>query len=598
MQCPKCQHDNRDQAQFCEGCGTRLVLKCAECGTELGPSARFCSECGAPATAPSAIAPSPTSPPTSRFTSPQSYTPAHLAERIISSRGALEGERKQVTVLFSVLQDRRRALHARIADAIEALYPDRLAEHLERLAQHARGEVWEKAVSYLQQAGVKAQGRSAYREAVTALEQALSAVAHLPDSRETRERAIDLRFDLRPALFPLGEYTRIAQCPREAESMAERLGDERRLGRALAFLAQHLLSQGEFREGISTGERALAISMTLGDPRMQVTTSIFLGRAVHSLGEYRRSAALAQAALACLDGSDLASDRLGLVGFPAITSRSILVLSLLEQGELAEGLAHAQEALRIADRLDHPLSLAIAYYYVGHANLVLGDLEQAISALERAVEISQANSVRFLTPVAATDLGHAYALCSRLPDALRMLEQAAGQVDLSMQGFSKTRALVSLGRAYLVLGRREDAHEIAGRAMALAQDCQERGNEAWTSALLGEIAAHGEPQSVEQAESHYHQALALADELGMRPLVAHCHLGLGTLYQKIGRGEQAQVELTAAAEMYRGMEMAFWLDQQVGRQREQAAADRGSESHCQEELSEPAHWRARREQER
>jgi hypothetical protein len=103
MQCPQCQHDNRAQAKFCEGCGTRLVAKCVECGTELGPSARFCSECGTPVAVLSTGAPSPASQSTTRFTSPQIYTPQHLAARIISSRGALEGERKQVTVLFADL---------------------------------------------------------------------------------------------------------------------------------------------------------------------------------------------------------------------------------------------------------------------------------------------------------------------------------------------------------------------------------------------------------------------------------------------------------------------------------------------------------------
>jgi class 3 adenylate cyclase len=104
MQCPQCQHENRAKAKFCEACGTRLVLKCAQCGTELGPSARFCSECGTLVATPSAPAPSPAAQPASRYTAPQTYTPAHLAERIISSRGALEGERKQVTILFADLQ--------------------------------------------------------------------------------------------------------------------------------------------------------------------------------------------------------------------------------------------------------------------------------------------------------------------------------------------------------------------------------------------------------------------------------------------------------------------------------------------------------------
>ena len=114
-------------------------------------------------------------------------------------------------------------------------------------------------------------------------------------------------------------------------------------------------------------------------------------------------------------------------------------------------------------------------------------------------------------------------------------------------------------RRTLLAGRQRTRAPLAERALALAREHEERGNEAWALRLLGEIAAHADPPDVEQAESYYRQALALAEELGMRPLVAHCHLGLGTLYQKIGRDEQAQAELATAAEMYRAMEMTFWL---------------------------------------
>ena len=110
----------------------------------------------------------------------------------------------------SLLQDRRRALHGQIVEAIERLYPDRLAEHVERLAHHAfRGEAWDKAVTYLRQAGAKAFARSAHREAVAYFEQALAALTHLPETRETLEQAIDLRFDLRNSLFRSAEFGRI-----------------------------------------------------------------------------------------------------------------------------------------------------------------------------------------------------------------------------------------------------------------------------------------------------------------------------------------------------------------------------------------------------
>jgi tetratricopeptide (TPR) repeat protein len=113
----------------------------------------------------------------------------------------------------------------------------------------------------------------------------------------------------------------------------------------------------------------------------------------------------------------------------------------------------------------------------------------------------------------------------------------------------------------MLAGRLAEAQALTERALALTRAYQERGNEAYALRLLGNIAARREPLESEQAGECYLQALALAEELGMRPLVAHCHLGLGTLYGRMGRVEPARAELTAAIELYRAMDMTFWLPQ-------------------------------------
>jgi predicted ATPase len=138
----------------------------------------------------------------------------------------------------SLLQDRRRALHARIVEAIEALYADRLAEHVEQLAHHAtRGEMWEKTVRYLRQAGTKAFMASAHRKAAACFGHALDALAHLPETRETAEQGIDLRFDLGNVLFVLGEFERGVEVLREAEGLARTLNDSRRLGWVSVYMS-------------------------------------------------------------------------------------------------------------------------------------------------------------------------------------------------------------------------------------------------------------------------------------------------------------------------------------------------------------------------
>jgi class 3 adenylate cyclase len=168
----------------------------------------------------------------------------------------------------SLLQSRRRTLHARIVQALEALAGDRVAEQVERLAQHAlRGEVWDKAVTYCRQAGEKAMGRPAHREAVAPFEQALQALAHLPATRDTREQAIDLRLALRTALGPASSdfAARSLSYLREAEALAVALNDSRRLAEVSVFLSRHFSFIGAYDQAIATLQRAVTLATARED---------------------------------------------------------------------------------------------------------------------------------------------------------------------------------------------------------------------------------------------------------------------------------------------------------------------------------------------
>ncbi len=164
-------------------------------------------------------------------------------------------------------------------------------------------------------------------------------------------------------------------------------------------------------------------------------------------------------------------------------------------------------------------------------------------------------------PRMATPLGAAYTLAGRVADAVPLLAQALEQTlaveTVHYQAFCR----LSVGEAQLQAGRLEEAYALAERALALARERQERGYQAYALRLLGDIAAHQDPTENEQVEDQYRQALALAEDLGMRPLQAHCHLGLGSLYAKIDQREHAGVELSIAIELYRAMDMTFWLPQ-------------------------------------
>ena len=461
----------------------------------------------------------------------------------------------------SLLHERRRALHARIVAAIETLSADRLADQVEQLARHAFwGEVWDKAVAYYWQAGAKAVARSAYREAVAAFEQALEVVQHLPKSHDTQAQVIDLRLALRNALWPLGELERNLVSLQDAYARAETLGDQHRLGWVAAHLLAHFVHVCDLDRALAFGQRALTIAADLGEAGLTVTVQGYLGIVYRSLGDYPQAVECFRKNVACLPG-ELLQERFGLHTPPAVLSRSFLVLSLAECGAFAEGQAPAEEGVRIAEAANHPFSRVHAYWAVGFRLLRQGDALQAIPVLERGLDIAQEAHIRLAAPWVAATLGAAYTLARRTAEALPLLEQAIAQAVAMRYMVDYALRVVWLGEAYLCAGRLDEASTQAQRALEFARGHQERGHEAYALWLLGEIHARHDPPAVESVETHYRQALTLAEALGMRPLQAHCHLGLSTLYTAQGQPEQARAALSAAMALYRAMDMTYWLPQ-------------------------------------
>ncbi len=470
-----------------------------------------------------------------------------------------------------LLQDRRRQLHTQIVAAIERLYAERLSEHVERLAHHAlRGQLWDKAVRYSRQAGTRALDRSAAREALAHFDQARAALRELPESRERTEQLIDLCFEQRNALVPLGEFARVGEVLNEARALAEGLGDQRRLGWALGYLAFLYSNLGESGRGIEAGESACAIAEAVGDLGLRVGATYYLGLALWFAGDLRRAADALRAAIALVKGAPL-GERFGLPGggLPAALARFVLAWVLAELGEFAEAVAAGEEGLRIAQAAGHPFSEVWARWGLGYAHLRHGDFAAATRVLEQGLALCRGMEIRFALPFVAASLGSAYLWSGRATDAVPLQEEAVeAMTAMRILGF-RSPLITFLAEAYLVLGRVAEAREQAEQAVALARAHQERGFEAWGLKLLGDVHAH-EPAEAEQAGDRYRQALALATELGMRPLVAHCHFGLGKLHARTGQREEARQHLATATTPYREMDMQFWLEQAEAELRELA----------------------------
>jgi class 3 adenylate cyclase/tetratricopeptide (TPR) repeat protein len=447
-----------------------------------------------------------------------------------------------------VLHERRRGLHARITAAIEALHGDRLAEHVESLAHHAvRGELWTKAVRFLREAGAKALVRSANREATASFRNALDALTHLSHSRETTELAIDLRLDLYSALVPLDELRSLLGDLREAETLAVALGDRRRLGVARLHISHILILIDDTRASVELAHDVAAIAGELGDETMASRANLWLGCGFYALGQHRSAVEFVRKSRTPAPGG---SQRV-------IGQSGYLAMFLGELGEFAEAARAAEITLQSPlATMERPWNFANACWEIAWFWCVKGDFDQATRLAERAVAIHRQWGFRRSLGLASSVLGHSFALSGRVAEGLDLLEQGVQSSDTFGTTWLRCPQLQFLGKAYLLAGRLEQAKHIAGRALSLARDRHERGFEAWIVHLEAEIA--GASARFDEAQALHRTVLALATELGMRPLVAHCHLGLGKLYGRTGTRERAQEHLATATAMYREMGMMYW----------------------------------------
>jgi class 3 adenylate cyclase/tetratricopeptide (TPR) repeat protein len=458
-----------------------------------------------------------------------------------------------------LVHHRRRSGHAQIVDAIQKLYPDRTAEYVPLLAHHSfRGELWGDAVAYSRQAGVRAFSRSANGEAVSYFRQALSALTHLPSTEDTCRIAVDVRLELRHPLFALGEQQAIFELLREAESVSRTLNDQARLGSVLTFLTNYWWFAANHAAALETAHQALAIADDLDDRGLRVTAYFRVGQVRHSIGQYLRALESLGTAAQLVE-TENPYERFSQPSPLMVTVAVWSAWALAEIGQFPDAIANGHKAVEAAQLVGDNYALAHGYFGLGYAYFRQGRLDDATAVLRRGVALCEAYDFPAFRLATAAELGYALCLGGSYEAGLPMLEHAVTQADLLRHLFSHTLWLIWLGEATLAAGRVGDARRLAKQALEASRSRQEQGCEAWVLRLLGDIAAH--PEDLDSAgEAHYGAALTLASELAMRPLVAHCHLGLGKLYRRTGTREQAQEHLTTATTMYREMGMTYWLE--------------------------------------
>jgi class 3 adenylate cyclase/predicted ATPase len=442
----------------------------------------------------------------------------------------------------SVLQDRRRGLHARIVEAIEQLYPDRLAEQVERLAHHAsRAELWDKAVAYLHQAGKKAAIRSA--EAAHYFERALEVLKHLPEDRERLEQVISIRIDLGPALMATRGYgdPEVEQNYTHAREVCQRMGETPKLFPILWGLSRVYNSRGKLQASRDLGEQLLSTAQRLQDPALLLEAHHTLWAILFTLGDLDAAQKHAEYGIANYNQqqhSYLAS----LYGGhdPGVCSRTHAARQLCLLGYPDQALQRGREAVALGHELSHPFSLGQALYWLGWVHQQRGELEAASTWIAALSEIGmELGFPRFVTQA---DFLRSYLLLDqgRAEEAIVEMRRAVGARLERFAGREHSYYIASIGEA---LGR---GGQIAAGLSALADEIArvaqvgEAFYEAELYRIKGDLLLKLSPPDEVQAEGCFQDALEVARHQQAKLLELRAAMSLSRLWQRQGEKQKAQ----------------------------------------------------------
>lgn len=453
----------------------------------------------------------------------------------------------------SLLRTTRRRHHRRIVRVLEEKFPNVAKTRPETLAHHSfYGGALDKVIQYAFAAGQKSFDRSANREAVIHLDHALEALNQLPQSRETLEKTIDVRLLLRYALLPLGEVDRIGQVLRDTAPLIASLNDPERTGQFQARLCNYYCLTGDQSEALAQGRQGMRIAQDLGDENLQVEMAYRLGQPYYHLGQYGNAIKVLKQGVELIR-SERELDKQGKAAHPAVVCRTWLAMCCAELGDFAIGTEYAQHAVDLAQEVRHSLSTLFSLWGYGHIRMRECNYAEALRAFEEALEVCQRSTVLFWYPRLASSVAMARALGGSPGDTNSLVAEArrsAAEMNLTVDD---PRLLERMASIHLMDGNLEAAESDARAALELALKMKAKGYEAWALRRLGEIYAVGDHAKPGDAEKHFKKALALSQELSMRPLSAFCYEGIGKFYEVRGQTEKAQTAFDAASEIRDGL---------------------------------------------
>jgi class 3 adenylate cyclase/tetratricopeptide (TPR) repeat protein len=462
----------------------------------------------------------------------------------------------QEAAYAGLLHAERRRLHGAVLRSLEKLFPSQTDAMAQTLATHAeRAEDWERAARYLSAACIKAIGRSANREAISLYHRAQNALSHLPLETVAR-MAIDLRLYAFSAFQAVGENDKVVEVIGEAERLAEQIGDRRRLAATASESAFALWMAGDHAAALDRGRASLAVAQSLEDFPLTLAAQFHLANVHHARGEISAAVDLHRRIISMLPG-ELAAKRFGWAGAPGLFSRAFLAWYLVELGEFEEARRGLEEGLEILAAHEQPFSRVLIQLGFGLHHMRRGEFESAVSILSDTLEICRSAEVLTIYPIAAAWLGQALTGAKRNAESLDVLGDAVHRETYRFGGkYCWIHLFLAYAEAHYENDERRPAYKELRRALELAKSCQEVVHYAYGLRLRGDFLLNA-PQPV-QARGAYEEALAIATPRGVRPLAAHCKLGIAKCARTLGNTEMAGQWADLARRDFEKMGLSYW----------------------------------------
>ncbi|HEX7926345.1 MAG TPA: hypothetical protein VF678_02065, partial [bacterium] len=481
------------------------------------------------------------------------YFVPNTPERIYRFRHVLT----QLSVYESLALEARRALHGRVLEAIASANQERPDAVVEGLAYHAmQAELWEPAVRYGRQAALKALARFAFREAGTALEQALTAHARLPASPERERLGVGLRLLLHQAYVPQGRFGDLLQHMTSAEAAAHALDDAAALAQIHAQRGYYYFLLGDFRSALQPTADATRFALRAGELTARVTANYYAGISRYAAGDLHGAITVLQDTIDTIPEAQW-FNRFGSAGLPASIARVLCGLCMAELGDFARGLPLAQQGIAITEQSDVVLNTAVSYWLMSMCHARQGDWAAAARIAEQGLVLCEQSPVRMAFSQLAGVAGEAYLRTGHADQAVSLLEQAVRPEQFN-RGFKFLTPLVTLAEAYLEQDFVAEAHKLGSEALARCRLSGDRRSEVWALRLAGLLSLRGQAIEGKDAATWFREAAALGTSMDMQPMVAHCRSGLGQALQRVGQAREGAQELQAALAAYDTLGMPYW----------------------------------------